>query len=155
VDRNTLWILGAFLLLGGGGYAVYNMTRGLRNNNPGNIIYDGTAWEGLANPPSDGTFCIFTDPTYGIRAMGQILTNYVTADGIAPTVTAIINRWAPPSANNTAAYVTAVANSLGVDPNASLDMSSVMPALVAAIITQENGLQPYAVNTIASGLALA
>lgn len=33
-----------------------DLPRGIRNNNPGNIRYDGTNWQGLDNPPSDGTF---------------------------------------------------------------------------------------------------
>lgn len=167
-NDTAVWAVGivlGVLLLGGGGYAVYSMTRGLRNNNPGNIKYDGTPWEGLANPPSDGTFAIFTDAIYGIRALGKILSNYIAIDGIAPTVTALISRWAPPSENDTAAYIAAVANSLGVDPNTTLDLSATLsdgspnptlPALVAAIIQHENaGLQPYSADTLAQGLTLA
>jgi len=149
-------IIAAFLLLSGGGYVVYQQTRGLRNNNPGNIRYDGTDWEGLASPPTDGTFCIFTDPVYGIRALGKILTNYVALDGVPSTVTALISRWAPPSENDTAAYIADVDEQLGLTPgNDAVDLSVSLPALVAAIISHENGLQPYASNTILTGLSLA
>lgn len=151
----TLLLIVGLLLLGGGGYAVYQMTRGLRNNNPGNIRYDGTAWEGLADPPSDGVYDVFADPTYGIRAIGKILTNYVNVDGVLPTVQDLISRWAPPSENNTAAYVSAVANEIGVNAQTVMDLPSVLPALVAAIIRHENGIQPYGTDTIAAGLALA
>lgn len=154
-STNTLLIVAGLLLLGGGAYAVYTMTRGLRNNNPGNIRADGTAWEGLATPSSDGTFFVFTDPTYGIRAMGRILTNYVGADGVTPSVTGIISRWAPPSENDTASYIADVAYQLGIDPNATFDLPSVLPALTAAIISHENGLNPYDPSVIAQGLALA
>lgn len=159
-----LGLLAALALLGGGGYAVYSMTRGLRNNNPGNIKYDGTPWEGLASPPSDGTFAIFTDPTFGIRALGKILSNYIAIDGVAPTITGLISRWAPPSENDTARYIADVATSIGVDPNATLNLSPTLndgspnptlPALVEAIIQHENGLQPYSAATIQTGLALA
>lgn len=142
------------LLLGGGSYAVYTMTRGLRNNNPGNIRYDGTAWDGLANPPSDGTFFVFTDPKYGIRAMARILSNYVTVDGIASTVSDLITRWAPPSENDTAAYIADVDGQLGLTPGNDA-VNPTDPNFIAAIIRHENGIQPYASNTIASGIALA
>ena len=135
------------------------MTRGLRNNNPGNIVYStdpSQQWEGLANPPTDGTFCIFTDPTYGIRAMDHILTNYGINYGLS-TVDQIITRWAPPSANDTASYISAVASSMAVDPDATLDLTdpSTMASLIGAIITQENGLNPYDAGTIQTGIGLA
>lgn len=159
MKSDPIWILSILFgltLLGGGGYAVYTMTRGLRNNNPGNIRYDGTAWEGLANPPSDGTFCVFVSPEYGIRAIARILSNYVAVDGVASTVTDIISRWAPPTENDTVSYIADVDDTLGLTPgNDAIDLGSSLPLLVAAIIQHENGLQPYAANTIASGISLA
>lgn len=157
MDRNANWllILAALALLGGGGVAVYAMTRGIRNNNPGNIRSDGTVWQGLASPPSDGAYAVFIDPRYGIRALGRVLTNYIETDGVPPTVNAIIARWAPPSENDTLAYQTDVASDLNVDPDAELDFPSVKQALVTAIIRHENGLNPYSADTIAQGLALA
>lgn len=155
-DLSLGLIIGALLLIGGGGYEVYQGTRGLRNNNPGNIEYDGTAWEGLANPPSDGAFCVFTNATYGIRALARVLENYITEDGIPSTVTAIISRFAPPGTNDTAAYILDVDTQLGLAPgNDSIDLSVTLPALIAAIIQHENGIQPYASNTIISGISLA
>jgi hypothetical protein len=151
-----LTVIGGLTLLGGGGVAVYTMTRGLRNNNPGNIRDDGTDWEGLATPRNDGTFLRFIDPTYGIRAMARILSNYVVVDGLAPTVTALISRYAPPTENDTAAYIQAVSSRMGVDPNAPLDIAGDLPVLIAAMIPQENaGFQPYADATIQQGVALA
>jgi hypothetical protein len=152
--NNTLLILLALLLLGGG-YAAYTMTRGLRNNNPGNIVDDGTDWEGLDTPRNDGRFLRFTSAEYGIRALGRVLTNYVTHDGVAPTVNAIIARFAPPSENDTASYITTVAQQLAVDVDTTLDLPSVVPALVAAIVSHENGINPYSADTIAAGLSLA
>jgi hypothetical protein len=150
--NNTLLLLAAFLLLGGGGYAVYTMTRGLRNNNPGNIVDDGTNWEGLAAPRSDGKFLRFVSPEYGIRAMGRILTNYVSRDGLPATVNALVRRW---SATDQDAYVDKVSGDLGVDPNAPLDLPSQLPALVASMTSMENGLNPYSQATILTGLNLA
>ena len=134
---------------------IYTGTRGIRNNNPGNIRYTGTAWEGLSDPPSDGTFCVFTDPVYGIRALARILTNYVGADNVRPTVTGLISRWAPPSENDTASYIADVSSRLGVDPNATLDLSSSLPELVGAIISHENVVNPYDPTLIVRGVSLA
>lgn len=156
--NSWLWIglgIAALVLLGGGGLAVYSMVRGIRNNNPGNIRADGTAWEGLATPNSDGTFFIFKDATYGIRAIARILSNYVSNDGVASTVTGLISRWAPPSENDTASYINDVANQIGVGPDDVIDVNAYMPGLVAAIVDHENGVQPYAAATIQNGIALA
>ena len=114
--------------------------RGIRNNNPGNIKYDGTQWQRLDNPPTDGTFCRFTNPIYGIRAIAVILGNYVSNDGIPSTVNSIIQRW---SATDQDAYVENVAQAIGVDPNATINLDDYMDGIVAAIVTQENGQQPY------------
>lgn len=151
----ALGVIIGLLLLGSGGYAVYNMTRGLRNNNPGNIRYDGTTWLGLASPPSDGTFCVFTSVEYGIRAMATILENYVAIDGVPSTVTDLITRWAPPAENDTASYIAAVDRNLGLIPgNDAIDLSVSMPGLVSAMIEHENGVNPYSASTLAQGIAM-
>lgn len=158
MKKSTFYLLaglGALAIFGGGGVAVYTMTRGLRNNNPGNIRDDGSPWVGLANPRNDGAYLKFTDAVYGIRAMAKIISNYVLIDGLVPTVTALISRWAPPGENNTGAYIADVSAQLGVAPNDPLDLSQDLPALIAAIIQHENGLQPYADATLLQGVNLA
>jgi hypothetical protein len=152
MDRNTLLLVVGGLLLLGGGTAVYMQTRGLRNNNPLNIQDDGEAWEGLDTPRNDGTFLRFVSPEYGIRAAGIIINNYVTKDGVAPTVAGITSRW---STTDQAAYAANVSSWMNVDPNATLDLSSALPSLVAAMTRMENGLNPYDDATIINGLALA
>jgi hypothetical protein len=158
MKSDTLWIFTLILgglLLTGGGVAVYTMTRGLRNNNPGNIEYDGTAWEGLANPPNDGVYCVFTDPVYGIRAMARTISNYIAVDGIASTVTAIVSRYAPPAANDTVSYIADVDNQLGLTPgNDAVNLATDLPSLVAAMIQHENGINPYSSATILQGINL-
>lgn len=144
---------GIFLLLSVGGVAVYTATRGLRNNNPGNIRYDGTAWDGMDSPPQDDLgFVRFVTPEYGIRALAKVLQSYKNKYGLN-TVQGIISRWAPPSENNTTAYISDVAGELGVTPNQPLDDTH-LPGLISAIIKHENGLDPYAANTIDAGIAL-
>lgn len=147
----------ALLLLGGGGFAVYNMTRGLRNNNPGNILDDGTAWEGLDTPRNDGAYLRFVSPAYGLRAMGKTLENYVLLDDIPPTVADIITRYAPPASNPTANYIAFVSGVMGVDPQQPLSItpSGDLPALMAAMIRDEEGINPYSTADIISALQLA
>jgi hypothetical protein len=148
---NVLLILGLILLLGGGGYAVYEMTRGLRNNNPGNIVYDANN-DWLGQTGTDGTFAVFSNPIYGIRAMSKTLLNYVNRDGVAPTVDSIIRRW---SKTDQDAYSANVSAALGVSPLTVIDVTSSLPELVKAITRQENGTQPYDDATINQGVSLA
>lgn len=128
-------------------------TRGIRNNNPGNIRRDGTAWQGMAVNQTDPDFVQFVSPEYGIRAIAVILNTYMVQHGLY-TISGIIGRWAPPSENDTQAYISDVSNSMGVDANQILDSSDI-PGLVSAIIKHENGIDPYSAAEINSGVALA
>lgn len=141
------------LALGYGGQKVYNMTRGLRNNNPGNIRF-GSTWQGMSPTQTDPSFIQFATPEYGIRAIGKILDTYAQNYGLN-TVAGLINRWAPSSENDTGAYIAAVAGDLGVDPNDAIDVQANKAQLIAAIITHENGTQPYSMTTIDQGISLA
>lgn len=129
------------------------LTRGLRNNNPGNIRH-GQPWQGLAAAQNDAAFATFLSPEYGIRAMAVTLKTYANSYGIN-TVARIIARWAPASENNTLAYIASVAGSMGVDQDAPLSYPVDLPGLIAAIIKHENGLNPYTAQTIADGVRLA
>lgn len=140
--------------------------RGLRNNNPGNIDHHASnPWQGLDSAqPSDGRFCRFVSPEYGIRAMARVLRNYTKRDGLPgvggpgiDTVQEVINRWAPPSENVTSAYVAQVAKALGVNPDIPINIAdrTTLATLIAAIIRHENGLQPYSVELILRGIDMA
>lgn len=148
------WVVLGFLVLGGGAVA-YRLTRGLRNNNPGNIRKTGTTWQGMAPPEqqTDPEFIVFQGPEWGIRALVRILYTY-RSQGVL-TVRQIISRWAPPSENDTASYISAVAKRVGVGPDEPLTYPAQLTPLVEAIITHENGVQPYSPATIARGIALA
>lgn len=131
--------------------------RGIRNHNPGNIEYSpATKWQGLADPPTDGRFCRFKAPAWGIRALARVLITYQDKHGLN-TVRKIVTRWAPPVENNTTAYVNAVARRVGVGPDMPIsvhDYETLAP-LAEAIIHHENGKQPYDKATIEEGLYLA
>lgn len=133
------------------------MPRGIRNNNPGNIDWHkGVDWEGLATPPSDGRFCRFVDPVYGLRAIAKIILNYRRKHKIN-TVRGIVGRWAPAVENDTTAYVRSVSAALGVTPDAPIDATkpAVMRELVRAIVYHENGQMPYDTATIDDALRRA
>lgn len=133
-----------------------SIPRGIRNNNPGNIEYNGTAWQGLADPPTDGRYCRFVEPVYGIRAIARVLETYASSYGLN-TVRGIIDRWAPPFENDTSSYVEHVAGFANVGPDDLIDVTrwNVSQALVRAIITHENGEQPYAQTLIERGVDMA
>lgn len=89
--------------------------RGLRNNNPGNLIYTAIAWQGKIPKPQskDSKFEQFIDLKHGIRAMLKDVINDINKG--KNTVTKLINEYAPPTENNTKAYIQTVAKSIGVD----------------------------------------
>lgn len=74
---------------------------GLRNNNPGNLR-PGDAWQGMTG--TNGGFVVFKDIAYGIRAMATDIGNDIRLDGLN-TLRKLINEYAPPSENDTQAYI--------------------------------------------------
>jgi hypothetical protein len=130
--------------------------RGIRNRNPGNIRRGRDRWKGLAAKQTDPAFLVFESPLWGIRAMAVILRNYRRRHGLK-TLAQIIHRWAPASENDSAAYIAAVARATGIAPRAQPDLHdrAVLRNLIAAIIRQENGVQPYDLDTIGTAIDLA
>lgn len=128
--------------------------RGIRNNNPGNIRHSSIHWQGKSSTQTDPAFVQFDSPEYGIRALARLLDTYSTHYGLN-TVRGIIGRYAPSNENDTASYVNSVAGALGVSPDQRIDVQANKTALVQAIIKHENGIQPYALATIETGVNLA
>lgn len=154
VKMSPFWLLLLLLLLGGGGVAVYTMTRGYRNNNPGNLRLSADQWDGLSLTQTDPDFFQFTDAVFGIRALAKTLLNYGSIHGLN-TVAQIISRWAPGTENDTNAYIRSVADALGVPADAPINIATYLPQLVTAIIRHENGFVNYNPSVIAQGIALA
>ena len=150
----SIWV---WLLLGalvvGGGVAVYK-ARGLRNNNPGNLrASDRYSWQGQVGVDADG-FVIFDRWQAGMRALMINLRNQQNIHGL-DTVADIITKYAPPSENDTAAYIGAVSNALGVTPGQRISLRdpAVLSAFAQAVTRHENGLMPYdlaAVDAVAA-----
>jgi hypothetical protein len=111
---------------------------GLSNNNPGDLkCCDGNNWVGLVG--NNGSFDTFSDTVYGLRAMAVDLTTKIQRDGLN-TIQAIITDYAPPSENNTAAYIAAVVTSTGFSATQTLTAdAATLAALIRAIVNQEIG----------------
>lgn len=84
--------------------------RGLRNNNPLNIRNSEYVWRGQCGYDDEG-FCIFENRIYGYRAAFRILYTYRKKYHLT-TIGEIIERWAPPSENDTRGYVQFVCDTL-------------------------------------------
>ena len=143
--------------------------RGIRNNNPGNVDFNAAAFAidpwvgeiGLEDHPS-ARFTTFDTPEHGIRALCKILLTYhhkrKAADGSAiDTVKEVIDRWAPPSENDTEAYAAHVRDLLDVDTGETIDIDdpAVLEVLAESIIQHENGTQPYSRVVIEDGVRMA
>ncbi|HCU0297520.1 TPA: lytic transglycosylase [Citrobacter sedlakii] len=116
--------------------------RGERNNNPGNLNFAGQAGASLERP--GGRFARFETAFDGLRALSRQLMLYA-GRGIN-SIEKIISTWAPASDNNnTAAYIQAVSQRLGVDPRVALNLNDpqTMSALMSSIIHHENGRNIY------------
>lgn len=118
------------------------MSRGLRNNNPGNIEKNSTKWQGLSRDQTDSRFFVFDDIAYGYRAMFRTLRTYKEKHGMN-TIEQMINRWAPPIENNTSAYVRAVEKASGISKDTEVNVydKDLMCKIVAEMSRVENGKQ--------------
>ncbi len=130
------------------------MSRGLRNNNPGNIRLDGMRWLGEVLPSADAAFKQFASRAWGYRAMFVLLETYRRRYGLQ-TLREMIARYAPPSENDTGGYLQTVARLSGVDPDAALDMADGMrmQAVAAAMSLVENGVNAVT-DEVAAGWRL-
>lgn len=112
-----------------------NEVRGVRTNNPLNLSF--------ANQPNaigtDGRFAVFQTPEEGVAASVRQLQLYGQRG--LNTVEQIVGRWAPPSENDTPAYIRAVSQRMNVNPNQEIDLSDpdTMARLVNAMSVQEVG----------------
>jgi len=142
--------------------------RGIRNNNPGNILRSRTAWQGEKPfaPGDDVEMEVFLTPPAGIRAIVKVLRTYQSEHKLK-TVEAMISRWCPPFhtfpdgrkvKQDTAAYVRRVAAEIGVDPAARISITSpeILRPMLKAIIKQENAnQQPYSDAVLDEAMRLA
>lgn len=122
------------------------LSRGYRNNNPGNIVKTfsngkQTFWIGEISG-SDSRFKTFKNMAFGYRAIFVTLNSYINKG--FNTIEKIINRYAPPNENKTSSYVNHVAEMVGVDKDFTIDKSDnvLLLKIVEAISYVENGIKP-------------
>jgi hypothetical protein len=104
-----------------------------RNNNPGDLAYGSEALRFGASG-SDGRYAVFPNADIGWTALrrwlsvpaefenGQLVAGYLGA-----TIEQALNRFAPPSENNTNAYVVNVCSWTGLMPDTRLTVGLLVP----------------------------
>jgi len=108
---------------------------GLRNNNPGNLR-PGDNWQGMVG--TNGGFIQFENIGWGVRALGIDLTTKIR-NGYN-TIELIIFRYAPPSENDTLAYIASVVADTGIQQNKTLAADTItLKKIIRAIMNVELG----------------
>lgn len=89
-------------------------SRGLRNNNPGNLIRTDNKWQGKIpfKESKDTKFEQFREIAWGIRAFYKDIINDINKG--ANTVAKLVSEYAPSFENDTASYITQVASAMGI-----------------------------------------
>ena len=115
-------------------------SRGLRNNNPGNIRLGSFRYKGEKERSNDSEFRQFENIEWGYRAMFVLLHTYAVKHGCC-TLRKIINRYAPPTENFTEGYIRRVVHSTHIMPDEPISTTdgATMTAIVAAMSEVENG----------------
>jgi hypothetical protein len=111
------------------------MVQTFRRNNPGNIRFNpANKWQGQTG--SESGFVVFDTPEAGLRAMAKLLYNY-QQQGFK-TLSAIINKYAPPVENATGNYIKFVSDKVRIPPNMIVP-EELMPFVASAMIQMETG----------------
>lgn len=98
------------------------VTRGVRNNNPFNIIVTGDRWQGQLKPMPNDKFVRFRSIDYGIRAGINLLRTYIIKGYDTPRK--IVFRYAPPSENESSAYLNYVLQEVSTGADDKIRLSS-------------------------------
>ena len=116
--------------------------RGIRNNNPGNL----RSW---GDTPREDGFARFATPEAGLAAMIKNLQVQQSKHGLN-TIAGIIGRWAPPSENDTAAYVGNVSKQTGFGAHQPLDLTDkkTVAPLISSMIRQEGNSAGYSKDMV-------
>ena len=117
-----------------------SFSRGIRNNNPGNLVITTIAWEGKipVTQNKDGHFEQFIEMKYGVRAMMRDIINDIKKG--KNTITTFIHEYAPKFENNTGNYIDVVSRLSGIKANEVIDLTEAnIIGLCKAMITMENG----------------
>jgi len=119
--------------------------RNWRNNNPGNIEF-GSFARRYGAIGTDGRFAIFPSYQAGRAAKEALLFNSSGYSGMS--ISQAINRYAPPSENNTSSYVNSVASAVGV--SADTPMSSLSAQQRATMLDAMQRVEGFAIGSTTS-----
>jgi hypothetical protein len=120
-----------------------NVTRGVRNNNPGNLRKMGSwqSWDGLAPDQTDPEFVRFVSSEKGIELLAQVLLNKQIRKGLT-TPRAIVLDYAPPKdGNDPAKYLATVLPRINKSADQPIDLAgdrALHLAFTNAVIYAEN-----------------
>jgi hypothetical protein len=126
--------------------------RGYHNNNPLNIRHNADVFQGETKG-NDKSFKTFSSMPYGYRAAFVTLGIYLSRGW--NTIEKIISRWAPPTENNTQAYIANVERWSGVPREKILTAADGADfiMIVTAMSFVENGVNTD-INQVKAGFAL-
>ena len=114
------------------------------NHNPLNIRKGYCPWKGQTG--TNKGFCVFLNWFYGYRAALVLLTRtYFRKLGLN-TIEKIVNRWAPPTENDTENYIRLVSQQMGVKRDQPLDLrelNTVCSLVYAMGIVENGGIHSY------------
>jgi hypothetical protein len=116
------------------------IARGLRNNNPGNLIRTSEKWLGKIPfaQSTDTKFEQFVELRWGIRAMMRDIISDIKKGN--NTVPGLIHEYAPAIENNTPAYVSQVLKAVGLAADQIISLNEEMIISLCKIIVRvENG----------------
>jgi hypothetical protein len=114
-----------------------NLPRGLRNNNPGNLIKTSSNWQGSV-PGNDSRFVTFINVHYGLRA--KLYDIIKDIDKGQNTIRKLITEYAPPFENDTNAYIARVVKDTGVGADQPMNLTQdFLIKLSNSIMAVENG----------------
>jgi hypothetical protein len=124
--------------------------RNWRNNNPGNIEYGDFA-KSFGAVGADPRFAVFPTLESGMKAKEELLFgNRSRYAGLS--VTDALNRYAPPTENNTAAYIKSVTEAVGVTPDTILSkLNSAQKQSFLDAVTKVEGFKTGKVVQAATG----
>ena len=121
---------------------------GVRNNNPGNLRQWG-------DMPRDAKgYAMFATPEAGLAAAIKNLRAQQQVHGLS-TIESIVSKWAPPSENNTAAYISDVVKrtGFGARQQLNLDDPATVAPLLSGIIRHEGNSAAYSDEMINKAVA--
>lgn len=105
----------------------------------------------MSSLQDDPRFIRFVAPQWGFRAMARIILGDYREGCV--TVHELIDRWAPPTENDTSSYVTDVATRIQTGMDVTLALPGQLLALLKAIAIHEGGC-PWPDSMVQLGIDL-